>query len=340
MRSHLWASEQARSLPTDWVPRILIAEPGDFPEEASHQLSQVGSLQSGRTVDGPLALEFEHFDVVFTRLASRVETVPIPPSTNPRILVSPTTGLDHIDLDWCGDNGIEVVSLAGEAEFLRTIRGTAEHSLALTLALLRNLVGAVESVREGEWNRDDFRGREISGSTVGIVGVGRIGTMMAAIFNDLGASVIGYDSGSVVFPDELGRVHSLHELLGASDIVTLHANYRRGQAPIMGQEEFARMRPGAVLINTARGGLIDEGALIGALETGRLGGAALDVVEGEPDVARRDIVEASRRLPNLIITPHVGGNTYESRERVELRMTERVIQLLGRPTGTLRGEPC
>lgn len=318
-------------MPTDRRFRILIAEPDDFPTESLELLSSVGELQLGRTSSLALGLEFNSFDVVFVRLAEMLEPVQLDQSSESRkvkILVSPTTGLDHIDLEWCAREGIDVVSLRGEIEFLRTVRATAEHTLALTLALHRNLIPAVNSTLSGNWNRDAFRGSEIAGSTVGLVGLGRLGQMMASIYEALSARVIGYDPDSSAWPESVERMETLRDLLTRSDIVSLHASYVRGMQPILGAVEFESMKPSALLVNTARGGLVDEQALLNALKKGEIEGAALDVLNHEPPLGISPLIEYAQQSHRLIVTPHIAGNTRESRSRAEKFVTQKVVEKL------------
>ena len=151
-------------------------------------------------------------------------------ATRCRILATPVTGLDHIDLAACRELGIRVVSLRGEVEFLRTVRATAELTVALTLALLRHIPQAVAAVQAGHWDRDQFRGQELYGKTIGLVGVGRLGSLVAGYFRAFGADVLGYDPRAD-FPSQLcTRVGDLDELLRRSDIVSIHAVLRRRYA--------------------------------------------------------------------------------------------------------------
>lgn len=314
-------------MPTDFL-RILIAEPDDFPEPALAQLRNIGEVDLGLTSGTSLTSQFERYDLVFTRLAHRVEREDAPAQIRCQTIAVPTTGLDHIDTQWCAQVGIRVVSLRGEIEFLRTVRGTVEQTLALMFGVLRKLVPAHESVMRGEWRRDEFRGREISGSVVGIIGVGRIGSMVADAVHMLGAEVIGFDTASDWSHPHVHRAASLHELIERSNIISIHVPYNRGDRPVLGAHECQLMKPGAVVINTSRGGVIDDQALAHALVEKPLGGIGLDVLYGEPDIAENPLLEAARALNNVIITPHIGGNTYESRFRAEEFIVQRVLSLV------------
>lgn len=246
-----------------------------------------------------------------------------------RILAVPTTGLDHIDLEACRAKDVRVISLRGEVEFLKNVRATAELTLALTLALLRRIPAAASSVLTGLWDRDSFRGREIYERTVGIVGVGRLGAITAGYFRALGAKVIGYDPRSDFPHDAAERVTNLNQLLQQSDVVCVMVKYEPATHHLLAAPQFAEIKSGAVLVNTSRGGIVDETALQAALESGRLAGAALDVLQGEPNVtAAHPLVRYAQSHSNVLIVPHIGGNTFESFEKTEIFIAERVVQAM------------
>jgi D-3-phosphoglycerate dehydrogenase len=309
--------------------RVLITEPRDFSPRATAILGGVGEVVLQEVVPASLPAAFSEFDVVWVRLGVKISAATLGPSPRCRLLVVSTTGLDHIDLEACRQRGVRVVSLQGEVDFLKDVRATAELTLALALALLRRVPQATKSVMQGEWSRDQFRGREVFEKTVGIVGVGRLGAIAARYFGALGAKVLGYDPRSD-FPHEVARrVGQLTELLSETDIVCIMARYEAGTRHLLGRDAFACMKPDAVLINTARGGIIDEGALVEALDSGRLAGAALDVLDGEPEItANHPLVRYAATHDNLLITPHLGGNTLESFAKTELFLAEKVKAIL------------
>ena len=313
-------------------PRVLIAEPLDFCQEAVCTLESAADVTLRATDRAGLVAALGEFDVVWFRLAHHIDRTVLQAATRCRVLATPVTGLDHIDLEACAERGIRVVSLRGEFEFLRQVRATAEHTLALTLALLRRIPSAAQHVDHGGWNRDLFRGRELFGRSVGIIGLGRLGRIVADYFRAFGMDVVGYDPRPD-FPHEAARrVDTLNELLSQTDIVSLHVAYDASTRHLIGQEGLSAMKPGAVLINTSRGGVIDERALLAALESGILGGAALDVLDGEPNIgADHPLVAYARQHDNLLIVPHIGGNTVESFMKTEVFLAGRVLEALAEP---------
>jgi D-3-phosphoglycerate dehydrogenase len=310
------------------LPRILIAEPLDFSPEAVRLLEASAEVTLKATDRAGLSAALAAYDVVWFRLAHKIDRSLLSGPLRCRILAVPVTGLDHIDLEACAQRGIRVISLRGETAFLEQVRGTAELTLALTLALLRHIPAAAEHARAGGWNRDLFRGRELFGRTAGIVGVGRLGRIVAGYFRALGMDVLGYDPRRD-FPTEVAQwVGSLGELLARSDVVSLHVNYEPATRHLIGARELAAMRPHAVLVNTSRGGIVDERALAEAIERRAIAGAALDVLDGEPDTREHPLVKLAQKTDRVLIVPHIGGNTHESFEKTEIFLAARVLEAL------------
>lgn len=309
--------------------RILVAEPEDFSARAADVLRQVGEVELRRVPADAVVDALRAYDVFWFRLGYQMRASLLPERPRCRMLATPVTGLDHIDLEACRARGIRVVSLRGETDFLRTVRATAEFTLGLALALLRRVPVAFQSVCAGHWTRDPFRGRELFGKTAGLVGMGRLGTLVAGYLRALGMDVVGYDPRPDFPAAAARRAASLTEVLATADLVSLHVSYGPTTRHLIGRTELSAMKPGAVLINTSRGGVVDEAALLDALVDGRLAGAALDVLEGEPGIgADHPLVVYARSHDNLIVVPHIGGNTWESFEKTEVFLAGRVVQAL------------
>lgn len=309
--------------------QVLIAEPLDFSPAAMSVLQAAADVHAAATTRAQMPAALSHYDVVWFRLAHRIDRQMLGGALRTRILATPVTGLDHIDLAACAERGIRVVSLKGETEFLRDVRATAELTVALTLALLRQLPAAAAHVLAGGWQRDCFRGRELFGKTVGLVGIGRLGQLVAGYFAAFGCEVLAFDPRANFPAGPARRVERLADLLAASDIVSLHVSYGESTRHLIGASELAALRPGAVLVNTARGGVIDEAALLAALQAGHLAGAALDVLEGEPDIAAaHPLVAYARDHAHVLIVPHIGGNTVESFAKTECFLARRVVEAI------------
>ncbi|MGD9722086.1 MAG: NAD(P)-dependent oxidoreductase [Pirellulales bacterium] len=309
--------------------KVLIAEPLDFSPAAVRQLEAAADVTLRTTDRAGLATALGEFDVVWFRLAHRIDRALLASASRCRIIATPVTGLDHIDLEACRELGIRVVSLRGEIAFLEQVRATAELTLGLTLALLRHIPAAATHVCQGGWNRDLFRGHELFGRTAGIVGLGRLGRIVAGYFRALGMDVIGYDPRHDFPQDAARRVSTLAELMAEADVVSLHVAYDKTTRGLVGRAELAAAKRGCVLINTSRGGIVDDAAVLDALRSGRLACAALDVLDGEPNITiDNPLVAYAREHDNLLIVPHIGGNTVESFEKTELFLAGRVLEAL------------
>jgi D-3-phosphoglycerate dehydrogenase len=292
-------------------------------------LEQLGEVIA-TDVDRPMLLAtVGRVDVLWVRLRHRIDAEVFNAAPTLRIVASPTTGLDHIDLDEAARRGIQVLSLRGEHEFLKDVRATAELTIGLMLALLRRIPAATRDVEAGHWNRDAFKGNEIRGKTIGIVGYGRLGKLVARYLAAFGANLVASDP-NVGSNDDQVQMLPLQELLRLADIVTVHVSFSDDTRGLIDIHALSSMKPGALLINTSRGALIDSNALLSSLADGHLGGAALDVLTGESalGVAHLPLVEYARDHDNLLITPHIGGCTHESMEATETFLAERLCVAL------------
>jgi phosphoglycerate dehydrogenase-like enzyme len=223
-----------------------------------------------------------------------------------KIISCATTGSDHISRDGLDQRGIPVRTLKEDPDVLRNITPAAELSFALLMALARKLPAAVTHVREGGWTREEFPGVMLRGKTLGLVGCGRIGGWMARYATAFGMDVIGHDPFLTSFPDTI-RKAPLADVFAQSDFVSIHVHLSPETTGMVTKALIDSMKPTAFLINTSRGAIVDEKALLGALESGRLGGAGLDVLDGEPETANHPLVRYAQTHDNLLITPHVGG---------------------------------
>ena len=268
-------------------------------------------------------------DAVFARLGHRLDAEVLSTGRRLRVIATPTTGLTHIDIDAARAAGIEILSLRGEREFLEDLPATAELTWGLLLAATRRITSAARHTLAGGWDRDLFWGSELAGKTLGIIGLGRVGRRVAKYGDAFGMSVIAFDSGRDVQAPAYVRVVDRATLLQSSDVVSIHAHHEQGHSPILTAADFLTLKAGCVLVNTARGELIDEEALVQALVTGRLGGAALDVLTAEPHVDATLL--RLQETHNVVITPHIGGATHESIAKTETLMARKLRAYLESP---------
>jgi len=317
--------------------RIIVCESRGFSDEAAAFLRRTGDLVLADLDRVGLLAAVEDADVLWVRLRHAIDAGVIARGAHLRYIVSPTTGLNHIDLAAARRRSIEVLSLRGERDFLRNVRATAEHTVALILALIRHVPAAVQHVAAGGWDRDAFRGSELFSKTAGIVGFGRLGQAVARYLAAFEMQILITDPGGEgPLPIPGVRRVPLMALLREADVVTLHASFSERDRRFFGAPEFAAMKAGAIFVNTARGELVDEAVLLASLQSGRIAGAALDVLagEGSTDVADHPLVRYARTRDNLIITPHIGGCTTESMHKTEVFLAARLAELCLSPLGT------
>lgn len=307
---------------------ILLAERSSFSQRGLEALQAIAPTEACDLRQEELAEKAARHDILVVRLGLRVDAAVLRTASRLRVIASPTTGLDHIDLAEAERCGVTVLSLKGERQFLETVTATAEHTFALLLSLVRRIPSAFEAVKQGEWRRDRFRGRELSGQTLGIIGYGRLGRMVARYGLAFGMRVLIYDpyfdpQATPLWPGA-ECCSTLGEVLEQSEVVSLHVPLNAETTGMIAAGELARMKPGAVLINTARGAVVDETALLEALTSGHLAGAAVDVLCNEPHI-RPDLLDYARQHDNLIITPHIGGATQESVEKADLFLAKKIV---------------
>ncbi|MGA1323013.1 MAG: hydroxyacid dehydrogenase [Burkholderiaceae bacterium] len=228
-------------------------------------------------------------------------------------------GLDNIDLDACKARGIKVIPATGANAY-----SVAEYVVVTAVALLRRLPAAMQGMRAKGWCRaESSDGREAPGRKLGIVGLGDIGCRVARLAQGLGFECIGHDPFLKQAPAGVQGL-SFEGLLKAADVITIHVPYMASTARLFSAEVLAAMKPGSILINTSRGGIVDELALLRSLQSGHLGGAAIDVFETEP------LPEPSplAGLENVIVSPHISGVTQDSNQRVSGLIAERIAHEL------------
>ncbi len=233
-------------------------------------------------------------------------------------------GLDNIDVPACESRGMKVIPATGANAL-----SVAEYVVGTAMVLLRGVYQSSGPVASGKWPRNALsNGREVGGKTMGLIGFGFIGQLTARLAQGLGMTVIAYDAMTAadhpVFMQTRVRCASLDEVITTADVVSLHVPLVESTKGLFNAPRIASMRPGAVLINTARGGIVDEVALGLALKAGTLGGAAIDVFDAEPLPAALHFQDC----PNLILTPHVAGVTTESNERVSFLIADKVLEAL------------
>jgi D-3-phosphoglycerate dehydrogenase len=311
--------------------RILLAEKSSFSTHGVQALSEIAPTDALDLSQDELQDAIKDYDILVVRLGLHVDKSVLVSSERIRVVGTPTTGLDHIDLEAARERNVAVLSLKGERAFLDEVYATAEHTFALLLSLIRQIPAAFQAVKDYTWRRDLYRGTELYDKVLGIVGFGRLGRMVYKYGLGFGMKVLVYDPFQQTLPARVGACASLKDLLRSSDVISLHVPLNADTQGMLSDEEFALIRPESVLINTSRGAIIDEAALLRALQSKGLAGAALDVLCDEhllDGVKTNSLIEYASNHSNLIITPHIGGATQESVEKADLFLANKIAEFL------------
>jgi D-3-phosphoglycerate dehydrogenase len=288
------------------LPVVLIAD-----KLAESTVAALGDQVEVRWVDGPnrekLLAAVPEADALLVRSATTVDADVLNAGNKLKIVARAGVGLDNVDVDAATARGILVVNAPTS-----NIHSAAEHAMALLLAAARQIPAADASLREHAWKRSAFSGTEIFGKTVGVVGLGRIGQLVAQRLAAFGAHVVAYDPYvAAARAAQLGiELLSLDELLSRADFISVHLPKTPETAGLIGKEALAKTKPGVIIVNAARGGLVDETALAQAITSGHVRAAGIDVFATEPctDSPLFD-------LPQVVVTPHLGASTSEAQDR-------------------------
>jgi (S)-sulfolactate dehydrogenase len=275
--------------------------------------------------DAPRLLrEAASADAIIVRNRTQVRGTLLAALVRCRVVGRLGVGLDNIDLPGCEARGLRVIPATGANAL-----SVAEYVITTAMLLLRGACASTAAVAAGQWPRNALgNGREIAGKTLGLVGFGSIGQLTGRLARALGVQVVAFDAmmdhDHPAFAEVGARCAGLDEVITMSDVVSLHVPLVDSTRGLLDAARIAAMKPGAVLINTARGGIVDEVALAAALCAGRLGGAAIDVFSTEPLPASPHFVGC----PNLILTPHIAGVSAESNARVSELIADQVLAVL------------
>lgn len=308
--------------------RILNADPKGYSAQARLTLSSVATVDEVELTQAELLAAITNYDGLIVRLGHNVDKEILAAGCKLRFVASATTGLNHINIQEAQKKSIAVLSLRGEREFLDQVWATAELTWSLLLGLVRHLPEAAIHTRQGGWERQDFIGHQLAGKVLGIVGGGRLGGKVAAYGAAFAMRVLICDSKNIALPTQFERV-SFKELLAHSDIISIHVPYEPSTHHLFDYEAMSLVKPGSVLINTSRGEVLDEAAVVMALSDGRLSGFAGDVISGEGGIKWKEsspLFQHAKIATNVLLTPHIGGLTYESMAMTEQFMAEKIKQ--------------
>jgi len=310
-------------------PQILNAESANYSDEAKKILESFAEVDYDDLTYASLKIQLSKktYDALIIRLRNPIDENLISIAPNLKTIATATTGLNHIDTEACYKKRIKIISLQGEVDFLKNIFATAEHTWALILSLIRKIPFAHQTILEEEWNRDHFIGYELHGKTLGIIGLGRLGSIVAGYARAFDMTILAHTKNKGIIVPEFITIVDLVTLLKNSDIISLHLPLTEETIGFISKPQFLMMEKTPFLINTSRGEIIKEEDLLSALQNGLIKGAGLDVLSGEAvdnPVINNPLIEYAKTLDNLIITPHIGGATRESMEKTEIFIAKKI----------------
>jgi D-3-phosphoglycerate dehydrogenase / 2-oxoglutarate reductase len=311
--------------------KILNTIGENYTKEAKTTLEALGEVDYKTLTQSELKEIIGEYDFAVIGLGLNFHKEELKKADKLKAIATATTGLDHIDVEYAKEKEIEVLSLRGEDEFLNTITGTAELSAGLMIDLLRMTPHAFNEVKNHKWERENFRGHNLYGLTLGIVGMGRLGTWMARYGEAFGMNVLYSDPNAEKNLVSGASKVSFDELLAQSDVFSIHVHLSNDTENMFDSGVFEKMKASAYLINTSRGGIVDEEELLEALRDKKIAGYATDVLADELDFETKGfknhpLVEYAKTNRNCIIVPHIGGMTVESRERTDVFIARKLKQ--------------
>ena len=299
--------------------KILCITPIKHLEGVFEKLSKFGEVEYQPNITKP-ALKFylstNSVDWIFTNPNKQnfILNEDVLDGSNIKGINTASTGLNHIDLNYCRNNDIEVVSHKNDLELINDLPSTSELAFGLMMSLMRNIPKSFHSVKDGNWDYEPYVGHQIKGKTIGIIGYGRLGKIMCDLFYGWGVKLLATDPYERI---TTARGVPLDELLEKSDVVFLHTHVTDDTRGMVDEEFLSYMKEGSYLINTARGELVDEEAIIESIKVGHLKGYGTDVIKDEfGDIENSKLVEFSiNPNNNVVITPHIGGMTIEGQTK-------------------------
>lgn len=299
-----------------YKPKLLIVEKENFSKENFNKLSKYFNVKLGcKNIEDNI----NNFSVIFIRLKNYLTDNLITDNSKLEIICTPTTGLNHIKI--CNKK-LKIISLRDCRSKMKEINSTCELTFGLLFSLLRKIPSAIKDVESKKWNRNKFSGSDIKNKIVGIVGFGRLGKASFKVLKSFGANVITYDKN-------LNNKKVFNSLISRSDIILIHMSYNEDNHHFFNKEVFKKMKKNCILVNTARGELINQNDLVYALKNKIIGGAALDVIDNEYNLKTQSnlkLFDYLNKNENLIVTPHIGGMTLESLCKVETFIVDKLIE--------------
>lgn len=302
---------------------ITITETLDYNPEAIQLYRKLGDVIQLNSIDEINNPSVKTTNVLVVRLGLKIDEAVLNQFPDLKYIITPTTGLNHIDLEIAQNKNITILSLKGETDFLNTIPSTAEHTWALIMATQRKLIPAVKHTTNYGWNRDLFKGYNLRHKTIGIVGLGRVGKQVATFAQAFGMQVIYFDPYEVAWPQLGTKEEEIKHLFSSADIISIHIPLEKETLHFIDASLIGLMKKSAVIVNTSRGEVWDELAIAAALKNNKISAVATDVLGNEFDetaIKQNPLMQLQKAGYNIIITPHIAGATFDSMHATELFM--------------------
>ncbi len=246
-------------------------------------------------------------------------------AVNLKVIATASTGTNHIDVDYAKRKKIKVLSLTKDLKTIRKISSTAEHAFCLTLASIRNLIPSIYSVRKGYWDYTKYVGRQMDYLKVGIVGYGRLGKFYAKYCRAFNTGISVYDPYKTIKTKYINQLNSLDNLLKESDVIAFHVHLNKETYHLLNSKNISKLKKNAVIINTSRGEVVDEKAIINFLKKNKSAKYACDVIENElKKKSESKLIKFSKKTNQIIISPHIGGMTLEAQQIAYHRIADKL----------------
>jgi len=307
------------------VKIIYNLEPQNYSELAIDNWTKAGYKYCAGSYESFKNYKYlDQVHILIIRLKYKVNSNLISYFNNLKIIISATTGLNHIDLEILKTKKIQLISLKGHEDLKKQIPSTAELAFALILNLIRNIPQSIENVKKGGWDREKFKGFQLYKKKIGIIGLGRIGSMLANYAKAFGMEIYYYDP--YVLNNMFKKVDNINELVSEVDIITIHINYSEKNKNFINKSIISHFKKGVLVINTSRGEIWDEKEIVKALKNKIINGLAVDVLSDETGNKINNPIWNERLNPKILLTPHIGGASYDAMWQCELYVQNLVIK--------------
>jgi len=306
----------------------------NFTPDAKDILRDIGSVDYINLDQEELLEKISDYNVLVIGMDFNITRKIMDNAKNLELIATATTGLDHINLKYAQKKDIEVLSLKGEVKFLNSITGTSELAFGLMICLMRLILPSFKSMIEYGFNRERFRGHNLSGNTLGVVGLGRLGKLMVKYAIAFNMKVLAYDPyvDKNEFKNNNCKKVSFETLLKESDVISIHVHLNEETEGMFNLESFQNMKNTAYLVNTSRGKIVNENELLNALEKRYIAGYGTDVLSDEVNFVsnfnNNALLEYAKNNDNCMILPHTGGMTFESREATDIFIAKKLLEYL------------